>query len=143
MKTDLPQKISFLLKQKNLNISELEKNSGLSNSVVSNIINGRTKSPSAEVLCKIATNLGCSVNYLLSELTVNPIDIGAIKINYFLCAEAAIRLSDYLIKAEFSLSVHDFFSCAFDIYTFATESGQIYIDDHFVKWSAKKYLPPG
>jgi transcriptional regulator with XRE-family HTH domain len=136
----LSQKISLLLKQKNLTISEFEKNSGLGKSAVSNIIHGRSKNPSIEIITTIAKNLSCTIEYLISEPTIGDLTPSSTDINYRLCAEASSRLAEHLMSNNINLSYLDFFKCAQEIYKFSRESGQEFIDERFVKWSVKKHL---
>lgn len=143
MQSALSQKISFLLKQKNLTISEFEKNAGLGKSAVSNIIHGRSKNPSIDIINTIAKKLGCTIEYLILEPSPHEQALVPTKdkdMDYRLCAEAASRLAEHLLTSDINISQSDFFKCAQEIYRFAKESGQPFIDERFVKWSVRKFL---
>ncbi len=140
MANALSQKISLLLKQKKLTITEFEKASGLGKSAVSNIIHGRSKNPSIELISTIAKNLGCTIEYLILEPCPQDKVIPSNETNYKLCVEAANRLAEHLMSNEINVPASNFYKCAQEIYQFARESGQEYIDERFVKWSTKKFI---
>lgn len=66
MNIQLAKQISARLKAKNLSISMLEREAGLKNYAVQNIVSGKSKKPSAELLQAIADVLGCTIKELLS-----------------------------------------------------------------------------
>ena len=139
MSNALSQKISSLLKEKKLTVNEFEKTAGLGKSAVSNIIHGRSKSPSIDLINTIAKNLGCTIEYLIAPSIQDKV-IQASETNYRLCAEAANRLAEHLMIHEINVPSVDFYKSAQEIYQFTRESGQEYIDERFVKWSIKKFL---
>jgi transcriptional regulator with XRE-family HTH domain len=142
MQSALSQKISLLLKQKNLTISEFEKNAGLGKSAVSNIIHGRSKNPSIDIISTIAKKLGCTIEYLILDPSPHEQTFASSKgIDYRLCAEATSRLAEHLLSCNItSMSQSDFFKCAREVYDFAKESGQPFIDVRFIKWSVRRFF---
>ena len=138
MSNALSQKISYLLKQKNLSINEFEKTAGLSKSSVSNIIHGRSKSPSIDLIHTIAKNLGCTIEYLIEPYTQEKETFPS-ETNYRLAADAANRLAEHLITQGMNVSTIDFYKSAQEIYQFTKDSGQAYIDERFIKWCIKKF----
>lgn len=67
MMTQLANQISMRMRAKNLSISMLEKNAGLKNHSVRNVLRGRSLRPNAETLNTIARALGCKVEDLLEK----------------------------------------------------------------------------
>ena len=72
----LAEKIQYNLKRKlserKVSISEFEKEAGLKKSAVSNILIGRSKNPTVEVLSSIAKELSCSIEDLISSNSPQP-----------------------------------------------------------------------
>jgi transcriptional regulator with XRE-family HTH domain len=66
MSTSVAKHISTRMRAKNLSLSELEKEAGLKRHTVQNIMRGRSKRPSADILQAVADVLGCSVKDLLT-----------------------------------------------------------------------------
>ena len=65
MSTHLANQISSRIRAKNLSVAALEKKAGVANHAVRNILRGKSKRPSAEVLLAVADVLGCSINDLM------------------------------------------------------------------------------
>lgn len=64
MNTSVAKQISVRMKAKNLSILMLEREAGLKNHAVRNILRGKSKRPSADILQAIADVLGCTVKEL-------------------------------------------------------------------------------
>lgn len=64
---DLYNKIELLCKSKNINITTMCKNIGLSRSTMTELKQGRSKTLLSETLTKTATYFGVSVDYLLGK----------------------------------------------------------------------------
>jgi transcriptional regulator with XRE-family HTH domain len=69
------EKIADLLKAKGMPASELAKLTGMANSTLSDIMNGRTPNPTVNTIKKIADVLGISPAYLFAEGTIGPMEI--------------------------------------------------------------------
>lgn len=65
--TSIQQNLKKRLSLTGMSVRDLERRSGLKYSVVQNILYGRSKNPTINVLKPIARELGCSVEDLLSE----------------------------------------------------------------------------
>lgn len=67
MSTPLAKQIEARLKAKDLSVTMLERAAGLKTHAVQNILRGKSKKPSAELLQSIADVLGCTIKELLSS----------------------------------------------------------------------------
>ena len=74
MSTQIARQISARLRAKNISFYELEKKAGLRPHAVQNILRGRSKKPSGELLQAIAQELGCTVEDLLQSQKTNYTD---------------------------------------------------------------------
>lgn len=67
MSTAIAKQISVRMKAKNLSILTLEREAGLKTHAVRNILRGKSKRPSADILQAVADVLGCTVKDLLTN----------------------------------------------------------------------------
>jgi transcriptional regulator with XRE-family HTH domain len=67
MDTLIARQIAIRMKAKNLSIPHLEKEANLTTHAVRNILRGKSKRPSGELLQAIADALGCTVRDLLTD----------------------------------------------------------------------------
>ena len=70
MSTHLANQISIRMRAKNLSVASLEREAGLTNHSVLNILRGKSKRPSAEVLLAVADVLGCTINDLMVKVDI-------------------------------------------------------------------------
>ena len=68
---NLKKNIKRLLADQSLSANALEKRAGLKASAVQNILHGRSKKPSIDVIASIAKELNCSVEDLMGEGSVS------------------------------------------------------------------------
>lgn len=67
MKTALHDKLKEKLMEAGISVHALEKQAGLKRSAVQNILHGKSKKPSAEILYAITKVLGCSIQDLIGH----------------------------------------------------------------------------
>ena len=67
MKTALAKQITIRMRAKNFSIHTLEKEAGLKMHAVRNILRGKSKSPSVDIVHAVAEALGCTVKDLLQN----------------------------------------------------------------------------
>lgn len=67
MDTLIARQIAIRMKAKNLSIPHIEKEANLTTHAVRNILRGKSKRPSGELLQAIADTLGCTVRDLLTD----------------------------------------------------------------------------
>ena len=72
---NLQLKLSELMTQKNVTISDIEKTTGLNKNTINSILTGASKNPSANTLSSIAKALDVSLESILSD---DEIDIEAL-----------------------------------------------------------------
>lgn len=124
----------------------LEKQAGLRRSAVQNILYGKSKKPSAEILGAITKILGCSINELLGQQD-NP----QLKSHYLLESAAdssvldtqlyaqAVQVANQIFQTNhIILSKQDALNYINEIYQYALNSPQQDIDMTFAEWLAKK-----
>lgn len=136
--TPLAKQISLRMRAKNLSISMLEKNAGLKNHSVRNILRGRTFMPNAETLDAIARALGCRVEDLLEkkeiyekkalsetkeEVTHTPYDYPE------LFREVVDFVTMYLRHNKHSLSLEQVLNCIKLIYQDSSERDPTTLDE--------------
>lgn len=68
----LKDNIESLISQKNYRVSKVEELAGLKHGNLSNILSGRSKKPSAEILLSIANVFGVTVEELFKNKTIQP-----------------------------------------------------------------------
>lgn len=68
MGANLQKNIKYYLSEKDMSVSELERNSGLKQSTIQNILHGRSKNPSIETIQLLARELDCSIEELIGDL---------------------------------------------------------------------------
>lgn len=135
------------LHEQKISISEFERSAGLKRSAVANILTGKSKNPTIEVVISIAKRLGCSIEDLIGSgerdkgtrsINVNPetpderklfIDIGIILLNKLNCLG---------IKPTFM----DFMNCFKEIFFYATHSHKNrFKEEDFLQWIIKSHFP--
>lgn len=67
MIASIQEQIKDQLEKQHMKVSELEKLSGLSASVIRNILSGRSNNPTLDTLLSIANVLGCSLSDLIMD----------------------------------------------------------------------------
>lgn len=125
----------------------LEKQAGLKRSAVQNILYGKSKKPSAEILGAITKILGCSISELLNQQQENV----QLKSNYLLESHAdmneldtalyakAVQVANNIFQAhQINLNKQDALNYINEIYQYALNSHQTDIDIVFAEWLAKK-----
>lgn len=67
MGVNLQKNIKHYLSENNISVSELERDSGLKQSTIQNILHGRSKNPSIETIQLLARKLNCSIEELIGD----------------------------------------------------------------------------
>jgi transcriptional regulator with XRE-family HTH domain len=151
----LSTKIRTKIQEKGLSPHAFEKQAGLKLSSVHNILYGRSKNPSINVLKTIAHALGCTVSELIEEkfdqgLSNNrevkeektPKDkiwdqIAWNQNLYLQCFDSVIHL---IRKEKYTFSRDQLHNLAEEVYMYAIECGNKIPDKPFMKWLCKKNL---
>lgn len=143
MSTSIAKHISTRMRAKNLSLSELEKEAGLKRNTVQNIMRGRSKRPSADLLQAVADVLGCSVKDLLTqqeisyEENLSPSNKELLSREYEhpeLFSEIVIFVNAALKNKENKLTIEQFMSCIQEIYLHSLQKDPSQIDEEFAEW---------
>ena len=93
---NLQLKLSELMTQKNITISDIEKLTGLNKNTINSILTGASKNPTANTLRAIAKALDVSLEFILSD---NEINIDALDKNQMkIFSEVTSTTIDIIIK---------------------------------------------
>lgn len=143
MSTQIAKQISTRMKAKNLSLAALEKEAGLKPAVVQNIIRGKSKKPSAEILQAVSEVLGCTVKDLLNkeeifqenetlesdkEILNNKCDHPA------LLLKTVKWLNDQMAHQESNLTVKQVLTCIEEIYLHSLQTNPTKVDQGFGEW---------
>ena len=143
MSTQLAKQISARMQAKNLSSIALEREAGLKPHSVQNILRGKSKKPSAEILQAVSDVLGCTVKDLLqdqeifqeAELSEPKKDI--LKNKYEcsnLLMETARTVNDILKQKDNILTIEQVLSCIEKIYLHSLKKDPTQVDKDFAEW---------
>lgn len=137
------QQIATRMKAKNLSIATLERSAGLKTHSVRNILRGKSKRPSAEVLQAVADTLGCEVRDLLTShgLFHKGEDEASQKVlldapyKYKEVFYETVRtLNQRIDEKHLTLSIKQFLTCIETVYLHAMQSKGLEVDHTFADW---------
>ena len=137
------QQIAVRMKAKNISITSLEREAGLKTHSVRNILRGKSKRPSAEILQAVADVLGCSVRDLLTGQGLFHGEKGEASQKVLLDTpyihkqvfyDTVQILNQKIDEKHLSLSVKQFLTCVEEIYLHALQSKEPAVDQVFVDW---------
>ena len=144
MHQNLAVKIRELIEKNNLSVQGLEKRAGLKLNVVRNILVGKSKKPSAELLLSIARVFKCSISELLEEEAYQP--SGGLVLKDLSFPNHAL-LSDtltHIIKAygalQKTVDVAHLLSLTQEIYAYSAENNKGQLDKTFTRWLCAQKL---
>lgn len=142
MSTHLANQISIRMRAKKLSVSSLERAAGLSNHSVRNILRGKSKRPSAEVILAVADVLGCSINDLMvkEEIFENTGYSGdkqkILNANYKpsdLMEESVRVVNEKLKRKRKTLTLKQLLNCVEEVYIHAFQNGNN-VDEAYADW---------
>jgi transcriptional regulator with XRE-family HTH domain len=141
----LQKQLKEKLEERKMTVTALEKSAGLKRSAVHNILRGRSKKPSAEILHAIARILNCTIDELLDVNTVASSNSQSdtrshLPINSRLYAEAA-KIADKIFSDK-KMAPSQSLALSFieEIYLYTLQSGLQNIDLKFSIWLADKWF---
>lgn len=155
MKNVLNDNLKLKMKEAGLSVHALEKKAGLKRSAVQNILHGRSKKPSAEILLAIAKVFQCSIRELIDKNSpaIRYDTEGAhtsteSKPNYPLNNDIMINMDLYIEAAKMAEKIFKKYSSThteaealkyiLEIYQYAFNSKHDTIDPYFAEWLFKK-----
>ena len=143
MSTSVAKHISTRMRAKNLSLSELEKEAGLKRHTVQNIMRGRSKRPSADILQAVADVLGCSVKDLLTpqeasyeeDLSQSNKELLSREYDHpNLFLDIVNFVNNALKNKENKLTIEQFMSCLQEIYLHSLQKNPSQVDEEFAEW---------
>ncbi len=156
----MAQIVSYIkckMEEEGLTAYALEKRAGLKPSAVNNIIYGKSKNPSIEILKAIAKALNCSVSDLIGERVtnftqsiehetairrVNTIHVTNLESfsNNELYTNCLHTVAKLLHKKKIFIGKEEIISCIDEIYLYSTKKNfKNQVDQHFAEWILDKY----
>lgn len=134
---NLQLKLSDMMSQKNITISDIEKATGLNKNTINSILTGASKNPSANTLKLIAQALDVSLESILSDDEIN---IGALnKEQMKVFSDVTNATINIIIEKDLSFTVDKLTSLIKEIYQYSVKINPPYIDDRFIHWIVDKY----
>ena len=127
---NLQLKLSELMTQKNITISDIEKLTGLNKNTINSILTGASKNPTANTLRAIAKALDVSLEFILSD---NEINIDALDKNQMkIFSEVTSTTIDIIINKNLSFTIDKLNSLIKEIYQYSVKVDPPYIDERFI-----------
>jgi len=134
---NLQLKLSELMTQKNVTISDIEKTTGLNKNTINSILTGASKNPSANTLSSIAKALDVSLESILSD---DEIDIEALnKEQMKIFSEVTSATINIIIDKDLNFTIDKLNALVKEIYQYSVKINPPYIDDRFIHWIVDKH----
>jgi transcriptional regulator with XRE-family HTH domain len=143
MSTQIAKQISIRMRAKNLSLTTLEEEAGLRPHAVQNILRGKSKKPSAELLQAVADVLGCNVKDLLRPQELYDEEELASSKKAFLnhpyehldLFVATVKfVNAALQEKDHSLTIEQFMKCLEEIYIHSLQVNPKKVDEEFAEW---------
>ena len=144
----LQHRLKEKLQKRNISVHALEKSAGLKRSAVDNILRGKSKKPSAEILTAICRILGCSIDTLLGnpeninitqKIPQAPVNQSQKPFNNKMYAEAVSVATDTLLQKEIDITETLALQFIYEIYIYSIQGGLNHIDKSFASWLAERW----
>lgn len=145
--TYLQQRLREKMSEIGISAHALEKQAGLKRSAVQNILHGRSRKPSAQILLAVTKILGCDINDLLGhadegfEDTTLASQNEALQdaaVNTHLFAEAAQVANEIVQNFGINPTASQLLKFINEIYNYSLRSQKSTIDRNFAEWLANK-----
>ncbi|MBY0264063.1 MAG: helix-turn-helix transcriptional regulator [Holosporales bacterium] len=131
----LSLRIKKKLVEHNLSASALERKAGIRPSTLQNILQGRSKNPSIEVLQSVAQALNCSVSELLGENHALPETlVKAEKWVPEVYVNATQAVWAVCKKRQLDISKKLFFQAVEQVYAYCSQYDRVNVDKDFADW---------
>ncbi len=133
----LKNNIESLIFQKNYRVSKVEELAGIKPGNLSNILSGRSKKPSAEILLSIANVFGVTVEELFKNKTIQPSNY-LTKNELILFLNIITYLNNQVQSKRLQIYYQDFIIMINEIYEYSSSNGDNQIDNKFIDWYLKQ-----
>jgi transcriptional regulator with XRE-family HTH domain len=134
---NLQLKISELMTQKNVTISDIERTTGLNKNTINSILTGASKNPTANTLRAIAKALDVSLEFILSEEEMNIDGLNKDQMKIF--AEVTSATINVIIDKELNFTIDKLNTLIKEIYHYSVKINPPYIDERFINWIVDKH----
>jgi transcriptional regulator with XRE-family HTH domain len=133
----LKDNIESLISQKNYRVSKVEELAGIKHGNLSNILTGRSKKPSAEILLSIANVFGVTVEELFKNKAIQPSKyLTKEELNLFL--NIITYLINQIESKKIPIYYKDFIFMVNEVYEYSSSNGDNEIDNKFIDWYLKQ-----
>lgn len=122
---------------KKISVNTLEKIANLKPTAIHNILLGRSKNPSIDVLSKIANTMGCTIDHLISEHPLAYPVNSKKEWNGKLYQDAMNAVYDVLKEKNITTSTYIATQCILNTYEYALQKNHP-VDTNFIKWIIAK-----
>lgn len=143
MSAQIAKQISARMKAKDISLSTIERKAGLKTHTVQNILRGKSKKPSAEIVQAIADVLGCTVKDLLNkqetfqenETSESTKEILNSTYDYpELLLETMQWINNRMQQEENKFTVKQVLTCIEEIYLHSLQKDATKVDQKFAEW---------
>ena len=133
----LKENIESLLSEKQYRVSKVEELAGLKHGNLSNILSGRSKKPSAEILLSISRVFGVTIEDLFKK-TDNIIASSPLQLQQLNLFSEIVSYLNYLIELNnISILYSDYISMIQEVFEYISNSHEYEIDKKFIDWYIK------
>ncbi len=133
----LKDNIESLISQKNYRVSKVEELAGIKHGNLSNILSGRSKKPSAEILLSIANVFGVTIEELFKNKAIQPSKyLTKEELNLFL--NIITYLNNQIDSKELNIYYQDFIFMVNEVYEYSSSNEDKEIDNKFIDWYLKQ-----
>lgn len=133
----LKDNIETLIEKNDYRVSKVEELAGLKHGNISNILSGRSKKPSAEILLSIAKVFGVTVEDLFQNKGINSAKhLSSNEISLFL--DIVMYLSNKIEPLNVKIYYQDLISMITEIFEYSVENKDYELDTKFIDWYVKQ-----
>jgi transcriptional regulator with XRE-family HTH domain len=147
---NLQSQLRSQISRSNLSVRDVERLAGLKRCALSNILEGKSKKPSLDMLRATANVLGCSLSDLLdtSEVEDNSHFQSGLEdaqkplvlpVRAPLLCETISTLDACFKDINYEPNLEQFWQCAVRVYSYTLGSGENQIDPKFAEWLVNKF----
>lgn len=129
----LEEEIKKRIAKKNINISKFERDNNIKPHSVRNLLYGKSKNPSVQLLYTIATALECTIENLIEKTDNTDQDINLIK--FLKITEEIVK---NLIDKSENIKLERMFLLIREIYSYSKDKQSNEIDLPFINWLIEK-----
>lgn len=152
LNSTLQEKLKEKLSETGLSVNALEKQAGLKRSAVQNILHGKSKRPSADILLAISKILGCTMSDLLGQADNSTARIEEHSLLYSspanddgylntdLYINAVKRAQKNFTKHRIHPSKQEALNYIYEIYQYSANTDSKEIDPRFAEWLLNKII---